>query len=91
MRTNEETGNYGRAPRTLARIKKDARIEDAFVDGDGFWLYIKTGFADMHEDRLDQLHTIREDTATALAKHLRYIEPCTCDGCHIADEQRGAK
>lgn len=67
--------------RAVRRWQADSRVEDAFNDSDGYWVYLKPGFRAEPE-----LHMIHEDTVRATDACLRGVEPCTCNACTEAKE-----
>lgn len=72
--------------KTLARIKQNPRIADAWsevADGNGYWAVTKPGFYFPNME----CHTCREDTLATLLKEVRTIAPCTCADCLAHSEQ----
>jgi hypothetical protein len=67
-----------RAFKTIERLKKDNRIEDAWDEGeDGYWAILKRGFVDKESGA----HALHESTAKSILFRIRYIAPCTCQDC----------
>lgn len=66
--------------KTIQKILKDPRVEeisDERVNGDGFWVYLKTGFYGYEEGS----HIIHEDSPTKCFALFGDIAPCKCDEC----------
>lgn len=51
--------------------------------GDGYWVYLKTGFADLADDPCQPTHTIHEWTVRAVLRRMRDVKPCSCRECAI--------
>jgi hypothetical protein len=65
---------------TLARLKQDPRVADAFRDSDGYWVWMRPGWTADPRDA----HDIHEDTIRAVLARFRGVQPCACDGCREA-------
>lgn len=68
---------------TIERIKADPRVADVSDErsmGDGFWVYLKSGFAVQG----DEVHCIHEDTPSDCLRELRHgVIECKCKGCRM--------
>ena len=53
-------------------------VSDERSNGDGYWVYLKSGFCYESET-----HAIHEDTLKGCAECLRYVEPCSCSDCEF--------
>jgi hypothetical protein len=70
--------------KTLDKLNADPRVEDAWSEagtGDGYWVMLKTGFADLLHDPCQPTHTIHEWTIKRLLERMRDVRPCTCKDC----------
>ncbi len=63
--------------KTLDVVNNDPRVAEVFLDDDGFWLWLNSGWTC---DPLDA-HDGHEDTATALLRRYKSIQRCACDSC----------
>jgi hypothetical protein len=63
--------------KVIDKIKSDPRVEsvsDERIFGDGFWVYLKTGFACDPET-----HCIHEDSPSECWSRFKEIHSCECD------------
>lgn len=70
--------------KTLLKLKGDPRVKDAWSEqdsGDGYWVDLKVGFADMAFDPWQPSHTIHEPTIKRLLGRMRGVRPCNCKDC----------
>ncbi len=66
------------AVKTLVKISKDPRIEEAWDEGeDGYWFVCKPGWKCV----LSGCHAGHEHTARALLDAFATVEPCDCEDC----------
>lgn len=71
---------------TIERLNKDPRVYEAWSEkssGDGYWVTLKTGFADMGFDPWEPTHTIHEWTIKDILIRMRDVKPCQCRDCKI--------
>jgi hypothetical protein len=62
-------------------------VSDERSNGDGYWVYLKSGFCYERET-----HAIHEDTLKECAECLRFVEPCSCSDCEFDRfEQKAAQ
>lgn len=67
--------------RTIAQLKKDPRVADAFSEGeDGFWAHLKPGWCEAD----GSTHSVHEWTIRDLLREFRSIRKCECLGCRVA-------
>jgi len=68
--------------KTLVRLKeanpeKIETIEDETEDGNGYWLYLNTGWC---TDDIGS-HIIHGDTVQEVASQFKYVQRCFCNQC----------
>lgn len=70
--------------KTLDRIKSDPRVDSAWSEtgtGDGYWVNLKQGWADLTDDPWQPTHTIHEWSLSILQSRMKQVKPCTCKDC----------
>lgn len=70
--------------KTIERLKSDKRVKSAWSEtdsGDGYWVMLKAGFADLAFDPHYPTHTIHEWTIKDLLSRMKQVEPCRCKEC----------
>lgn len=76
-------------PKSLEKLKADHRVEKVFMedndDGAGhpndYWVWLKTGWADLDFDRFEPSHSIHEWTAREVLQRMKSVRPCSCADC----------
>lgn len=66
--------------KTILKLKSDPRVEEISDErsaGDGFWVYLKSGFYGYEEGS----HIIHEDSPSECLKFMRDVRPCKCNEC----------
>ena len=59
-------------PRTLLEIYDDPRIDEVYIDGDGYWIYLKKGY-DSNQDSFEVRRTIHEQTVQEICNKMRNV------------------
>lgn len=70
--------------KTLERLKADPRVDQAWSEagtGDGYWIILKPGFADLSDDPCQPTHTIHEWRIADILRRMRDVKPCACKEC----------
>lgn len=68
----------------IEQIRKDPRVESVWDEsgtGDGYWVNLKPGFADLSDDPWQPTHTIHEWKWSDIRRRMRDVEPCKCKEC----------
>ena len=80
----------GRVSKTIAKLNLDPRVSKAWSEvgtGDGYWVMLKDGFADLVDDPWTPTHTIHEWTIKDLLLRMRAVSQCKCKECVAAIEK----
>lgn len=83
MKTETETQKY-KNPTSWATVATDARVEKAWSElssDDGYWVMLKTGFADPGDDPWQPTHTIHEWDIKSILRRMHDVQPCQCKDC----------
>lgn len=62
--------------KALAKWNADPRVQEAFVDSDGYWVYLNDGFCSD-----TATHIIHEMTVKDVDRCMKDIDPCDCRDC----------
>jgi hypothetical protein len=70
--------------KSLLKLKDDPRVKEIWDEsntGDGYWVNLKDGFADMEYDPFYPNHVIHEWTAAKVLSRMKDVKPCVCEEC----------
>jgi hypothetical protein len=66
------------------QISKDPRVASVWDESgtdDGYWVNLKSGFADLSNDPHQPTHTIHEWNWSDIQRRMRDVKPCVCKEC----------